>query len=204
MQIIIHRVNSIAGLKAIPLKYGVEIDIRAYKNQLILNHEPFENGDNLEKYLKQYKHAFIIFNIKESGVEQQVIELAKKYGIKKYFLLDVEPYWIHHATTSGFSKVAMRYSENEPIAMARKYKGKADWLWIDIPTRLPITSATIKQMKGFKTCLVCPERWGRPKEITAYIKKIKTLNFQLDAIMTSLTNAHEWEALETYYKKLTK
>ena len=199
MKIIIHRVNKIAGLTHVPKKYGVEIDVRAFGKKLVLAHEPFENGDSLENYLKKFDKSFIIFNIKESGIEKKVIELAKKYKVEGYFLLDVEPYWIHHATLSGFKNIAMRYSENEPMATPLKYKHKAEWLWIDIPTKLPLSPSIIMQMKGFKTCLVCPERWGRPMEVVEYIKKIKNLKFTLDAVMTSMNHAPEWEELVSYY-----
>ncbi len=201
MLIIVHRVNKTEVLKTIPKEFGVEIDIRAYKDKLILNHEPYESGDDLEDYLKHYQHSFIIFNIKEAGIEKRVIELAKKYNVKKYFLLDVEPYWIHHATEAGFKNIAIRYSENEPIEMALKYKNKADWLWIDIPTKLPLSPKIVKQMKGYKTCLVCPERWGRPLEIPKYIQKIKKLKFNLDAVMTSLKYVPMWQSLNEYYNK---
>lgn len=204
MQIIIHRVNKIADLKNVPSEYGVEIDIRAYGDKLVLTHEPFESGDDLEEYLKNYHHAFVIFNIKEAGIEKRVIELAKKYKVKDYFLLDVEPYWIHHATEGGFKNIAIRYSENEPINMALKYKNKANWLWIDIPTKLPLSPTIVKQMKGYKTCLVCPERWGRPKEIALYIKKMKALKFNLDAVMTSMKHVPEWLALQDHYDSLGK
>lgn len=127
--------------------------------------------------------------------------MAKKYNVKKYFLLDVEPYWIHHATEGGFKNIAIRYSENEPIEMALKYKNKANWLWIDIPTKLPLSQKIVKQMKGYKTCLVCPERWGRPLEIPRYINKIIKLNFNLDAVMTSLKYVPIWQSLNRYYNK---
>ncbi|MEI8061979.1 MAG: hypothetical protein WCG97_01650 [bacterium] len=202
MLIIIHRVNKIVDLENIPKNFGVEIDVRAFGNKLVLNHEPYESGDLLDDYLKKYNHSFIIFNIKEAGIEKRVIELAKKYRVEEYFLLDVEPYWIHHATNDGFKKIAIRYSENEPIEMALKYKKKADWLWIDIPTKLPISPKTIKQMKGYKTCLVCPERWGRPSEILKYINNIKKLKFNLDAVMTSLKHSGDWQNLLDYYNKV--
>ena len=44
MKVIIHRVNNSSKLLSIPKKYGVEIDVRDYKNKLILNHDPFKNG----------------------------------------------------------------------------------------------------------------------------------------------------------------
>ena len=84
MQIIAHRINTIEELKKIPREYGVEIDIRGYGSKLVLTHDPItEHGkyDELEEYLQNFNHAFIIFNMKEAGYEQKVIDLAKKYNI---------------------------------------------------------------------------------------------------------------------------
>jgi|TARA_B110000483_G_C18115973_1_gene511639 hypothetical protein len=33
----------------------------------------------------EYKHGTIIFNIKEAGIENEVISLAKKFKIKSFF-----------------------------------------------------------------------------------------------------------------------
>src|SRR5258708_7146983 len=136
MQIIIHRVNTIEKLKTIPHKYGVEIDIRETNGDLILNHEAFGKGDLLDEYLKNYHHAFVIFNIKEAGIEAKVIELAKKYGIKNYFLLDVEFPYLYSASRKGVKRIAVRYSEVEPIETLKYYKGYVDWVCIDTVSEL--------------------------------------------------------------------
>jgi hypothetical protein len=44
-----------------------------------------------------------------------------------------------------------------------------------------------------KTCLVCPERWGRPDDILAYRQKMKALNFMPTAVMTHIDLVHKWE-----------
>ena len=49
MEIIIHRINNLSKLKYIPKNYGVEIDVRNFKNNLILNHDPFKNGEKLDR-----------------------------------------------------------------------------------------------------------------------------------------------------------
>ncbi len=194
MQIIIHRVNTIKQLKTIPNKYGVEIDVRETKGQLILNHEAFGTGDLLEKYLKHYGHAFIIFNIKEAGIEAKVIELAKKHNIKKYFLLDVEaPYLYRASHKEGIRNLAVRYSEVEPIETLEYYRGKVDWVWIDTVSQLPIDKKIIEKLKGFKTCLVCPERWGRPEDIFVYKEKMKKFGFSPTAVMTAFSTVVDWE-----------
>jgi hypothetical protein len=193
MKIIVHRVNSIKTLKKIPEKYGVEIDLRSYRDNIILNHEPFKKGDLLKDYLKVYSHSFIIFNIKEAGIEEKVIELAKEYKIRNYFLLDVEFPYIYKATRNKFKKIAIRFSEDEPIEQALKYKGKVDWVWIDTNTRLPIDKETVKQLAGFRTCLVSPDRWGRPGDIPAYRAQMEEAGFKLDAVMCSEENIFDWE-----------
>ena len=73
MEIIVHRVNSINKLKKIPKTFGAEIDLRAYKSKIILNHEPFKSGDTLDDFLKNYNHGTLILNIKEDGIENEVI-----------------------------------------------------------------------------------------------------------------------------------
>jgi hypothetical protein len=185
----------------VPKKYGVEIDIRGYGDKMFLNHEPIDDPkkyDELEEYLKNFKHAFIIFNLKEAGYEERVIALAKKYGIKKYFLLDVEFPYLYRATRKDrFRKIAVRYSEAEPIesVLAQYQNGKPllDWVWIDTNTNLPLSKKIKDKLKDFQTCLVCPDRWGRPEDIAVYAEKMRKMNFHLDAVMTALRYAETWE-----------
>lgn len=192
MQIVIHRVNKIEQLKTIDPKYGVELDIRADGERLILNHEPFVGGEDFEAYLKNYHHALAVFNIKEADIEQRVIDLAKKYQVNNYFLLDVEFSYIYRASRAGVRNIAMRYSEDEGIDTVLNYRGKVDWVWIDTNTRLPLNETITAQLQGFKTCLVCPERWGRPQDIPNYIQQLRDLQFPLDAVMTAAAYANQW------------
>ena len=62
--IINHRVNSLNKIQRLPKKFGVEIDVRDYRDKLILNHDPFANGLSFEKFLDTFKHRFLIVNIK--------------------------------------------------------------------------------------------------------------------------------------------
>lgn len=203
MIIIAHRINTIKELKDIPKEYGVEIDVRGYGSKMVLTHDPVnESGkyDELEEYLQNYDHSFIVFNMKEAGYEQKVIDLATKYGIKDYFLLDVEFPYLYAATRKhGIRKIAVRYSEAEPIEAVEDQKDiegypLLDWVWIDTNTKLPLNEQIVYRLKGFKTCLVCPERWGRPQDIENYIKRIKELGFELDAVMTNIKYAQNWKS----------
>ncbi|MDP1729340.1 MAG: hypothetical protein Q8L27_04010 [archaeon] len=196
MKIVIHRVNLSSELKKIPREFGVEIDVRGYGNQMLLNHDPLNPNlkyESLEDYLKSYHHSLAVFNMKEAGYEQRVIDLAKEYGIEDYFLLDVEFPYIYRATRKeGFRKIASRYSEAEPIEMTLAQKGLLDWVWIDTNTQIPLNPEVVSKLSGFKTCLVCPSRWGREQDIGPYADKIKQLKMNLDAVMTSIENADKW------------
>jgi len=194
MQIVVHRVNTIEKLKTIPHTYGVEIDIREYYGKLILQHEAFTPGEDFEEFLTHYQHAFVIFNVKEAGIEAKIIELAKKHKIKQYFLLDVEAPYLYAASRKGVKNIAVRYSEVEPIEVLQYYKGYVNWVWIDTVTKLPIDKNVITKLKDFKTALVCPERWGRPQDIPLYKKKMKRLGFEPDMVMTALSCVSSWEA----------
>ena len=88
--------------------------------------------------------------------------------------------------------IAIRFSEKESIDNAKYVVDKFKWIWIDTLTKLPLKKKDINVLKKFKTCLVCPERWGRPKDIEIYKKKMKRLNFKPDAVMTSLKHVNDW------------
>lgn len=194
MEIIIHRVNEITELKKIPRSYGVEIDIRACGSKLILNHEPFESGDSLEDYLTEYDKGTIVLNIKEAGIEKEVIRITQLAGIKNFFLLDVEyPYILVNSHKSVPLDVAVRFSEQESIENAILQVGKLNWVWIDCVTSNPVKARDIKTLSKFKKCLVCPSRWGRPKDIPDYREFFKR-NMKLNAVMTEMKYADAWNA----------
>ena len=191
--IVIHRVNDRNQLQRIPHHYGVEIDLRADGSQLVLNHEPFAGGERFSDWLDAYSHGLLVLNIKEAGIESEVIRLVDSRGVKEFFLLDVEFPYVYRASRVGERRIALRFSEDEAIQTVLNYRGKTDWVWIDTNTRLPLDFEIGRQLTGFRTCLVCPERWGRPRDIAPYRQKLARLQFPLDAVMTSLEHAAEWE-----------
>lgn len=193
MEIVIHRINTIEGLRSIPKHYGCEIDVRTNGSQLILNHEPFHSGDRFEDYLDDYKHGLLILNIKEAGIEDVVLSEVRKRGITNTFLLDVEFPYLYRASRLGERAIALRYSEDESIDLVRKYKSMVDWIWIDTNTQLPLNEDIIAEFMGMKTCLVCPERWGRKHDIITYRKIIDSYGFELNAVMTSFDCSKNWE-----------
>lgn len=172
----------------------MEIDIRAFGSKLILNHEPFESGDLLEDYLTDYKNGTIVLNIKEAGIEKEVLRLVRDARIKSYFLLDVEyPYILQKVTGNEPLDVAVRFSEQEKIQNVLCQKGRLNWVWLDCVTKNPVTSEDIPILSAFKTCLVCPSRWGRPEEIQQY-RDFFNEKMKLDAVMTEMKYSAIWNA----------
>ena len=194
MEIIIHRVNTINELRDIPKEYGTEIDIRAFGSNLIMNHEAFQTGERFEDYLAEYNtHGTLILNIKEAGIEDEVLKQVRQHHqIKSYFLLDVEFPYLYRASRNGESSIAVRFSEDESIETVEKYVDMVDWIWIDTNTKLPLDENNIPIVNKFKKCLVCPERWGRPIDIERYKKIMHDLNFSVDAVMTNCKYLNAW------------
>ena len=192
MEFIIHRINKIKDLKSLPKKFGTEIDVRTMGSKLILNHEPFNKGDILENYLENYEHKTLVLNLKEAGIEKEVLKLVKTHLIKSFFLLDVEMPYMYSATKKGQKNIAVRFSEYENLGLTKYFQGKLNWVWIDTVTKLPINLNNVKILSKFKSCIVCPERWGRKKDIRTYKKKLFKLNFKPTSVMTSLDCVKEW------------
>jgi hypothetical protein len=192
MEIVVHRVNSIEMLAQVPTHFGAEIDLRADGSRIILNHDPFKGGPDFDQWLEGYRHGLLVLNIKEAGIESEVLSRVRRRGVARFFLLDVEFPYLYRASREGERAIAARYSEDEPLELAESYKSRIDWVWIDTNTRLPLDAATVSRLSGVKTCLVCPERWGRPHDIPAYQSQMATLGFTPTAVMTALACTSLW------------
>tara|TARA_B110000879_G_C11094367_1_gene480394 strand:- start:215 stop:799 length:585 start_codon:yes stop_codon:yes gene_type:complete len=192
MEFIIHRVNLIDDLKKTPKEYGCEIDIRAEGSKLVLSHDPFIKGDNLLDYLDEYSNGTLVLNIKESGIEDLVLEEVRKRNIKSYFLLDVEFPYLYSASEKGEKNIALRFSEKEPIENVSLFQDKVDWVWIDTITRMPINKNNVDILKNFRVCLVCPSRWGRNEEISKCKSELIKLDFQEVIVMTKIEHINAW------------
>ena len=85
MIFVAHRINTVKELKMVPFKFGIEVDVTNYTDKLVLAHDPFIKGENFEFFIKNFKHRFIIINIKTEGIEYKILEILKRFKIKKYF-----------------------------------------------------------------------------------------------------------------------
>ena len=193
MELIAHRINTVAELAELPTEFGTEIDIRAAGSDLILHHEPHQAGDRLVDFLDAYAHGTLVLNVKESGVEDEVLRVVDERGLgERCFLLDVEIPWLYRAAQAGERRGAVRYSEVEPMHAVSAFAGLVDWVWIDCFTCLPLDADSVAGLREFKTCLVCPERWGRPEDIGPYRRQMAALGFEPDAVMTAQSCARAW------------
>lgn len=196
MQLISHRRNSIKQLEATDSKYGVEVDIRTYKGDLIIHHDPFAPGENLERWLDHYEHGTLILNVKEEGLEKSILELLSARSLKDFFFLDQSFPFLVNLANLGETRCAVRVSEFESIQTALSLAKKISWVWLDCFTRFPISLTEYEQLKnsGFKLCLVSPELQGRNPEleIPLFAELIEKNNMKDDAVCTKKMEI--WEA----------
>ena len=185
MIVIKHRVNTVQELLNVPKDFGVEVDVRERNNALILQHEPFADGESLEDYLKGFGHKFIVFDIKTEGIEFRVIELAERFGIRDYFLLGVSATIVKKLMNREFKKFAVRFSDMESVETANKWAGRAEWVWSDIFRDFALEEQSASDLKkNFKICSISPEIIGLRGALERYRGKMRSLN--IDAICTDL------------------
>jgi hypothetical protein len=194
MHFIVHRVNTIKDLLSTPVEYGVEVDLRDFGEKLILQHDPFKDGDSFEEYLKNYKHGTMILNIKSEGIETRVLKLVKKYNIMNYFFLDCSFPMINLLSSKGEKNIALRFSEFEGMDTIRFMSKKVDWIWVDCFSKLPITHENYKTIKNlnYKLCLVSPELQNQDIKLEFYKNYLQKKDIIFDAICTKSHNITRW------------
>ena len=195
MHFIAHRINTAQELRDLPREYGAEVDLRDRGERLILQHDPFKDGEDFERYLEAYRHGTLILNIKSERIEPRVQALVRQAGITDYFFLDSSFPMIHQLSSAGERKIALRYSEYEGLDTILAMKGRVDWVWVDCFTRLPVTRESHRLLKdaGFKLCLVSPELQGRDADIEAYRSALAAEQIVFDAICTKHYNIGRWK-----------
>lgn len=195
MEYIAHRINTIAELKKLPEEYGVELDLRDDLNgRIYISHNPFEAGEDFEAYCKEYRHGTMILNIKSERIEHEVLTLMEKYQIRNYFFLDSSFPMIKLLTDMGVKQVALRFSELEGLDTIRNMAGRAQWVWVDCFTKIPIDRESFKELKalGYKLCFVSPELEGQEEKLAEYKEYIREQGIVLDAVCTKSYHIKDW------------
>ena len=190
-----HRINTVAELKAIPVAYGIELDLGDdIGGNIYMAHDPFVMGELFENFLQHYRHAFLILNIKSERIEYRVLELLRKYGVSDYFFLDSSFPMIYKLSSEGEQNIALRFSEYEGIDTLLAMKGRVNWIWIDCFTQNPLTKDIYHILKaaGFKLCFVSPELQQQPAKIEEYKTYFTENQIELDMICTKVYNIDKW------------
>jgi hypothetical protein len=195
VEFIAHRINTIDQLLNVPREYGVELDIRDFEQRLVLQHDPFKDGEDFEEYLKHYNHGTIILNVKSERIEDAVLDLLKAYEIRNYFFLDSSFPMIYSLTQRDEKNIALRFSEFEGVDTILAMSQRIKWVWVDCFTKLPITVENYKNLKenGFKLCLVSPELQGQDEKLEEYKQGLNDKGILFDAICTKAHNIPRWK-----------
>lgn len=195
MIIIKHRINSVKDLVRTPNYFGVEIDLRSNNKDIYLHHDPFKKGVLLDNWIKYYKHKFIVLNVKEEGLEKEILKTLKKNNIKNFFFHDQS--FSSLLKNMNKTKVSLRYSEYEDLKNTKFLFKKVKWIWIDNFNEFPLKNKFYKYLKKrkVKICLVSPElvKENRILEIKKIIKFMKKNKIKIDAVCTK--NPNLWKKL---------
>ena len=196
MLIIKHGINTSNKLKTVSKDFGVEIDLRSYKNKIYLHHDPFKKGELFTTWIKSYKHKLIVLNVKEEGLENKILKILKKNKIKNYFF--------HDQTFSSLLKskkkmnVSLRYSEYEDLKKTDELFDNIKWLWIDNFNEIKLKNKFyfFLKKKKVKICIISPElvNKNRLNEIKKLFLYFKQNNFFIDAVCTK--NPEIWMKLK--------
>ena len=187
MEIIAHRINTINQLKNLNNNLGVEVDIRSNDKNLIICHDPFTDYINFEEWLSFYNHGTLILNVKENGLEKELLKTMRSFKKDNFFILDQSFPYLVNTIKTGEKRCAVRLSEYESINTVLTLKNKLKWVWIDFFTKFPVNFEIYKILKknNFKLCLVSPELQGHPNSKCLDLKQfIKSNEMYFDAVCT--------------------
>ena len=159
--------------------------MRSSGSQLILQHDPFTDGENFDEWLDVWRGQFLVLNIKEEGLENRILESLSKKKITEYFFLDQSFPFLQRTVRMGNRKVAARASDIESVETALAID--CEWVWIDcfngdwsfLEEMIPKLAQANK-----KICLVSPElvRANSQKELDTLKKVLKSVPFEIDAV----------------------
>ena len=187
MIIVKHRVNTIEELQKTERKFGVEIDVRTSGADLIIQHEPFMPGVKLSDWLRNFDHEFLIINVKEDGLENEIINLMKEFKINDFFFLDQSFPSFYKLSLLHPNFCSVRVSDFESVETILNFN--TGWVWFDSHsgnwnylqnTFNKLTDAKVKK------CLMSPElqRDNSESELIVLKQLIDQLSISFDAVCT--------------------
>lgn len=186
--LVAHRRNLPAELVRTPPDLGIEMDIRSYGDRLVVTHEPFDPGVDLEEWLDGYRHAFLVANVKEEGLEERVEQALAARGIEEWSYLDQSFPFLVRTLRRGESRCMVRVSEYESVATALAMDPRPQWVWLDSFTGAlpPVGDLAALADGGYRVMLVSPELQARDPEpeIAGIRRTLGDAGLELHAVCT--------------------
>lgn len=189
MIIIQHRVNLVAEIQAVPNNFGVEIDVRSFNGEIILQHDPLKAGDKFSDWISHFNHKLLVLNVKEEGLEDKLIYILKSYNVNSFFFLDQSFPSIYRMSQNIPQIISLRISDFEPISDSILLN--PGWIWLDSHSGnwdyLIESMNRLKETK-IKTCLVSPELQRRDSSQERMMLKsmIRERSWEFDAVCTKV------------------
>jgi hypothetical protein len=179
-----HRINTVEQLEQLPRGLGLELDLRSEGDRVIVTHDPFTKGPTIDEYFPRIGARACIFDVKCEGIEDAVLRAAARYGITDFFMLNLTVPAAWKLARSGEHRLAVRYSEVEPVEQVLAWKGLANWVWVDCFTRYPTAAPSWAAVAAsFQTCLVSPELQGHSELADSELRR-SMAGLAFDAVCT--------------------
>lgn len=184
-----HRINEAEQLLNVPLHEGVEIDVRIHNSQLIVAHDPFQDGQSLSHWLRAYNHQLLILNVKEEGLEPHILNILADNNIDNFLFLDQGLPSLVKYHTKIKQRSLFRLSEFESIESVVSSQDLFSWVWVDYFTYSPLTHDIYGILASLnkKICIVSPELQGFSSDVaTDYRNSLNQQNISWDAACTKI------------------
>jgi len=175
--IFLHRQNTLNSQTT-----NIELDVRSSKDGIVLNHDPLDHKYKYtllkDKLFEFEERKTIIVNIKESGIEEEIIEIFKKFDLSYLFLDSQIPDIIKLARKfpEEKSNIIIRVSDVECISNNLLELVNPKYLWVDY-TRFSVfnqreyfnfLNKIKKKFKQYELILVSPELYNIDFKVFAY------------------------------------
>lgn len=167
--------------RSFELGFGTETDIRDYKGELVISHDPAtEKEMTVRSFFEVYKSYNqdlpLALNIKADGLQLKLANLLNEYSITNYFMFDT-------AVPDGLLYIKQnmitftRQSEYEQVP---SFYELADGVWLDEFKEHWISESVIRNHLSAhkKVCIVSPDLHQR--EYENEWKQYKDIDKQLD------------------------
>lgn len=155
--------TSTAFQRAIEHGFGIETDIRDFKGELVISHDPPIGGElQLEQFINQLSltKSTIALNIKSDGLSNKLASLVPKNQPSNFFVFDMSgPEYFR------YRQLGMRtFDRRSEFELGFNTGEKPDGIWLDAFEKDISMIEWLNSGKGAgsKIVVVSPELHGRP------------------------------------------